>query len=48
MLSLTTTAALQIRRAAADAGGDDWALRVAAKRERDGSITFGMGFDEPR
>jgi iron-sulfur cluster assembly protein len=21
---------------------------VAAKRERDGSITFGMGFDEPR
>ena len=48
MLSLTTTAALQIRRAAADAGGDDWALRVAAKRERDGSVTFGMGFDEPR
>ena len=48
MLSLTTSAASQIRRAAADAGSDDWALRVAAKRERDGSITFGMGFDEPR
>jgi iron-sulfur cluster assembly protein len=48
MLSLTTAAASQIRRAAAEAGGADWALRVAAKRERDGSITFGMGFDEPR
>ena len=48
MLSLTTAAASQIRRAAADAGSADWALRVAAKRERDGSITFGMGFDEPR
>jgi iron-sulfur cluster assembly protein len=48
MLSLTTAAASQIRRAASDAGSADWALRVAAKRERDGSITFGMGFDEPR
>lgn len=48
MLSLTTAAASQIRRAAADAGSADWALRVAAKRERDGSISFGMGFDEPR
>ena len=48
MLSLTTAAASQIRRAAAEAGSADWALRVAAKRERDGSISFGMGFDEPR
>ena len=48
MLSLTSSAAAQIRQAAAGAGGAEWALRVAAKRENDGSITFGMGFDEPR
>lgn len=48
MLALTASAASQIRRSAAGAGGADWALRVAARRERDGTITFGMGFDEPR
>ncbi len=48
MLSLTPSAAQQIVRAAADAGSADWALRVAARRESDGSITYGMGFDEPR
>jgi iron-sulfur cluster assembly protein len=48
MLSLTPTAASQIRHAAVGAGTAEWALRVAAKRERDGTITFGMGFDEPR
>ena len=48
MLSLTTAAASQIRRSAAGAGGAEWALRVAARRENDGTITFGMGFDEPR
>lgn len=48
MLSLTSSAASQIRRAASDAGAADWALRVAARRENDGSISFGMGFDEPR
>jgi iron-sulfur cluster assembly protein len=48
MLSLTPSAATQIRHAAAGAGSAEWALRVAAKRESDGSITFGMGFDEPR
>lgn len=48
MLSLTSSAASQIRSAASGAGSAEWALRVAAKRERDGTITFGMGFDEPR
>ena len=48
MLSLTTSAAAQIRSAASGAGSAEWALRVAAKRESDGTITFGMGFDEPR
>lgn len=48
MLSLTSSAAQQIRSAASGAGSAEWALRVAAKRESDGTITFGMGFDEPR
>ncbi len=48
MLSLTNAAAAQIRLSAAGAGSADWALRVAARRESDGTITFGMGFDEPR
>lgn len=48
MLNLTTAAASQIRRAAAGAGSQDWALRVAARRQSDGTITYGMGFDEPR
>ena len=48
MLSLTTAAAAQICRSATGAGSADWALRVAARREGDGTITFGMGFDEPR
>ena len=48
MLSLSTTAAAQIRKAAADSGAIELALRVAARREPDGSVTYGMGFDEPR
>ena len=27
---------------------EELALRVAARREADGSITYGMGFDEPQ
>lgn len=48
MLNLTSSAAAQIRRSAAEGGAAEQALRVAARRESDGSITFGMGFDEPR
>ena len=48
MLSLSSTAAAQIRKAAAESGARELALRVAARREADGTITFGMGFDEPR
>lgn len=48
MLNLTRAAAERILVAASDAGGADWALRVAARRESDGSVTYGMGFDEPR
>jgi len=48
MLSLSSTAAAQIRKSAAESGARELALRVAARREPDGTITYGMGFDEPR
>ena len=48
MLSLTASAASQILSAASQAGDAQWALRVAARREGDGTVTYGMGFDEPR
>ena len=48
MLTLTPEAASQIREAAARSGAADAALRVAARRETDGSIVYGMGFDEAR
>lgn len=48
MLSLTPAAAQEILAAAArsDAGG--LALRVAARQIADGSIEYGMGFDDER
>ena len=46
MFTLTSTAAQQIRQAAADSGAQDMALRVAARRLPDGSLDYGMGFDE--
>ncbi|MEO8081535.1 MAG: hypothetical protein ABI641_13460 [Caldimonas sp.] len=46
MFMLTTAAAEQVRKAATDGGMCELALRVAARREADGSITYGMGFDE--
>jgi iron-sulfur cluster assembly protein len=48
MFSLTPAAADQIQLAARQSGAIDAALRVAARREADGSLEFGMGFDEPR
>ena len=46
MFSLTSNAATRIRQAAVEGGMEALALRVAARREADGSITYGMGFDE--
>lgn len=46
MFTLTPAAAVQIRRAAVTGGMGDLALRVAARAEPDGSISYGMGFDE--
>ena len=47
MFTLTAAAAARIRQAAVEGGMAELALRVAARRENDGSITYGMGFDEP-
>jgi len=47
-LSITARAAQEVRRAAATSGAEGLALRVAAKREQDGSVLLGIGFDEER
>lgn len=46
MFTLTATAAQQIRLAARQSDAGQLALRVAARREPDGSIGYGMGFDD--
>lgn len=46
MFTLTSAAAQQIQKAAQDSGAQDMALRVAARMEPDGSIGYGMGFDD--
>ncbi len=46
MVKVTAQAAEQIQNAAAQAGAEGMALRIAAKRDFDGSIQYGMGFDQ--
>lgn len=46
MFKVTTEAVAQIQSAATQAGAEGMALRIAAKRDFDGSIQYGMGFDE--
>lgn len=46
MITITPSAAVQIRRASELADAEDMYLRLAAKREEDGSIEYGMGFDD--
>ena len=48
MLNLTPEAAARIRQSAAESGAADTALRVAARRCDDGSMQYGLGFDEQR
>jgi len=48
MFSLTLAAAQQIQQAASASDTTDLALRIAAKVEPDGSLQYGMGFDEPK
>lgn len=46
MFSLTSAAAQQIQQAAQSSQANDMALRVAARRLPDGSLDYGMGFDD--
>jgi iron-sulfur cluster assembly protein len=48
MFTLTSAAAQQIQQAANDSGAQEMALRVAARLEPDGSLQYGMGFDDPK
>ena len=47
MFTLTSAAARQIHQAATDSGSEAMALRVAARVDTDGSMQFGMWFDDP-
>jgi len=46
MFKVTPTAAEQIRKSAAESGTKEMPLRIAAKKNNDGSIEYGMGFDQ--
>lgn len=48
MFKLTSAAAKQIQQAANSTGAQQLALRVAARMESDGSVQYGMGFDDPK
>ncbi len=48
MFTLTSAAAQQIVQAASSSGAQEMALRIAARIEADGSVQYGMGFDDPR
>ena len=48
MFTLTSAAARQIQQAASASGADEMALRIAARIEADGSMQYGMGFDDPK
>jgi iron-sulfur cluster assembly protein len=47
MFYLTDAAAKQIQQAADASGASEMALRVAAKKDADGAMQYGMGFDDP-
>jgi iron-sulfur cluster assembly protein len=47
MFTLSCAAARQIQQAASDSGVQEMALRIAAKLDADGSMQYGMGFDQP-
>ena len=46
MISITAAAAEQIRTSARQGQMEGLAMRIAAKRNPDGSIHYGMGFDD--
>jgi len=48
MFTLTSAAAQQIQQAALAGNAENLALRLAAKLDTDGSLQYGMGFDDPQ
>jgi len=48
MIIVTPSAAQQIRIAATQSDADEMGLRIAARRDADGSVSYVMGFDEAR
>ena len=48
MFTLTSAAARQVRQAAQASGAQAMALRIAASIDADGSVQYGMGFDDPQ
>ncbi len=46
MISLTIEAAKQVRTAAKQSQSEGMALRLAAKKNSDGSLEYGIGFDK--
>jgi len=46
MITITSSAAKQIRKASDQADAGDMYLRLAARLEEDGGIEYGMGFDD--
>lgn len=45
-ISVTETAAEQIKKAALESQVDELPLRLAASKQADGSLHYGMGFDD--
>jgi iron-sulfur cluster assembly protein len=48
MITVTPSAAQQIRIAATQSDCDEMGLRIAARRDADGSLHYAMGFDDAR
>ncbi|NMM10967.1 MAG: iron-sulfur cluster assembly accessory protein [Polaromonas sp.] len=48
LFTLTSAAARQIQQAANASGAQTMALRIAARVDADGSMQYGMGFDDPK
>lgn len=46
MITITPRAAEQIRKSAAETQSQQLSLRIAVRREEDGSFDYGLGFDE--
>ncbi len=46
MITITAQAARQIRNSSEQSGTEGMSLRLAARREADGTIEYGMGFDD--